>query len=100
MVIKSSATLRNNYRKVADFCIETGQPVFLTNNGEGELVVMSIQAWQEERQRIQIEEALLRIEAEERAGIAQYTPWDEVMDELHEIINEAEERQKSGINAL
>ena len=55
MTIKPSAELRNNYRKVADFCIETGEPVFLTNNGEGELVVMSIAAW---------EAAQLRMEAE------------------------------------
>jgi len=94
MVIKSSATLRNNYRKVADFCIETGQPVFLTNNGEGELVVMSIQAWQEERQRIQIEEALLRVEAEERAGIARYTPMEEVFAEMDLIIKEAGKRKR------
>jgi len=31
MMIKPSAAIRNNYRKVADYCIETGQPVFLTN---------------------------------------------------------------------
>ena len=47
MMIKPSAAIRNNYRKVANYCIETGRPVFLTNNGEGELVVMSIQAWEE-----------------------------------------------------
>jgi len=93
MVIKSSATLRNNYRKVADFCIESGQPVFLTNNGEGELVVMSIQAWQEERQRIQVEEALLRIEEEERLGIAKYTPIEEVFAQIDQIINDAEEAE-------
>lgn len=97
MVIKSSATLRNNYRKVADFCIETGQPVFLTNNGEGELVVMSIQAWQEERQRIKVEEALLRIEAEERVGIAHYTPAEEVMVDLRKIIEDAKEQKRNGI---
>ena len=34
MIIKPSAAIRNNYRKVADYCIETRQPIFLTNNGE------------------------------------------------------------------
>jgi len=86
MVIKPSAAIRNNYRKVADYCIETGQPVFLTNNGEGELVVMSIQAWEEERQRIRVEEALLRIEAEEKNGIARYTPIEDVFVEIDRII--------------
>jgi len=90
MMIKPSATIRNNYRKVADYCIETGQPVFLTNNGEGELVVMSIQAWEEERQRILVEKALMQIEAEEKAGIARYTPLEKVFSELDRIVDEVE----------
>ena len=90
MTIKPSAAIRNNYRKVADFCIETGQPVFLTNNGEGELVVMSVQAWEEERQRIRIEEALLRIEYEESNGIMRYTPIEDIFIEIDRIIGEAE----------
>ena len=90
MVIKPSAAIRNNYRKVADFCIETGQPVFLTNNGEGELVVMSVQAWEEERRRIRIDEALLRIEDEEKKGILRCTSANEVFSEIDRIIDEAE----------
>jgi PHD/YefM family antitoxin component YafN of YafNO toxin-antitoxin module len=90
MDIRPSAAIRNNYRNVADYCIETGLPVFLTNNGEGELVVMSIQAWQEERRRIQIEASLLKVEAEEAAGIARYTPVDDVFVEIGRIIDETE----------
>ena len=90
MVIKASAAIRNNYRKVADYCIETGQPVFLTNNGEGELVVMSVQAWDEERRRIRIEEALLSVEREEDNGVMRYTPLEEVFSEIEIIINEVE----------
>jgi len=95
MVIKPSATIRNNYRKIADFCIESGQPVFLTNNGEGELVVMSIQAWQEERQRIQVEETLLRAEAEKRAGIRQYVPANEAISNMRRTIKQAEEKKRN-----
>ena len=90
MIIKPSAAIQNNYRKVADYCIETGQPVFLTNNGEGELVVMSIQAWKEERWRIRVEEALLKSETEEKAGIMRYVPMDKVFSEIDHIINEVE----------
>jgi len=93
MVIKPSAAIRNNYRKVADYCIETGLPVFLTNNGEGELVVMSIQAWEEERQRLQIDEALLRTEAEEEAGLLRYTHANEVLSEIDRIIDDQEAKQ-------
>jgi len=90
MMIRPSAAIRNNYRKVANYCIETGQPVFLTNNGEGELVVMSVQSWEEERHRIRIEETLLKIEAEESAGIMRYAPVDEVFSKIDGIIDEAE----------
>jgi len=93
MVIKPSSAIRNNYRKVADYCIETGRPIFLTNNGEGELVVMSIQAWQKDRQEMHIEDALLKIEAEEAAGILRYTLMDEVFTEIDHIIKKAEETQ-------
>ena len=91
MIIKPSAAIRNNYRKVADYCIETGQPVFLTNNGEGELVVMSIQAWVEERRRIRVEESLLKTEADSKGG--GYNDLDDVLTEIDRIINEAEEAQ-------
>jgi len=91
MLIKPSAAIRNNYRKIADYCIETGRPVFLTNNGEGELVVMSIQAWEEERQRIRVEEALLQIEAEKKAGIVRYTSMEKVFSEIDRIIDEVED---------
>lgn len=90
MMIKPSAAIRNNYRKVADYCIETGLPVFLTNNGEGELVVMSIQAWEEERQRILVEDSLLQIETEEKSGTVNYTPVEKVFAELDRIIDEVE----------
>ena len=90
MEIRPSAAIRNNYRKLADYCIERGLPVFLTNNGEGELVVMSIQAWLEERRRIQSEMSLLRVEDEEAAGVARYTPASDVFTEIGRIIDEAE----------
>ena len=94
MVIKPSSAIRNNYRQVADYCIQTGQPIFLTNNGEGELVVMSIQAWQKEQQRAQVEEALLRIEAEEASGISEYMPAEEVISGLRRTIEEVKERKR------
>ncbi len=89
MIIKSSAELRNNYRKVADFCIESNEPVFLTNNGEGELVVMSIQAYNKQRQSLKIQKDLLRIEAEKAAGRAHYTPAHEALEEMRQIIDRA-----------
>ena len=40
MNIRPSAAIRQNYNEIADLCRETGEPIFLTKNGEGDLVVM------------------------------------------------------------
>ena len=40
--IKSSTDLRNNYNDISSFCHETGEPIFITKNGRGDLAVMSI----------------------------------------------------------
>ena len=40
MNIRPSAAIRQNYNEIADMCRKTGEPVFLTKNGEGDLVVM------------------------------------------------------------
>jgi PHD/YefM family antitoxin component YafN of YafNO toxin-antitoxin module len=45
MQIKPSATIRQNYNKIAALCKSSGEPVYLTKNGEGDLVVMDIEAF-------------------------------------------------------
>lgn len=42
MQIKPSASNRQNYNEIADLCKSSGEPVYLTKNGEGNLVVMDI----------------------------------------------------------
>ena len=42
MNIRPSAAIRQNYNEIADLCRETAEPIFLTKNGEGDLVVMDI----------------------------------------------------------
>ena len=43
MFIKPSTALRNEYNEIAELCKKEDSPVFLTKNGEGDLVVMSIE---------------------------------------------------------
>jgi PHD/YefM family antitoxin component YafN of YafNO toxin-antitoxin module len=90
MMVKPFAAIRDNYREIADFCIETGQPVFLTEDDGGELVVMSVQAWEKELRKNLVEETLLEIETEEKNGIIKYTPLEQVFESIDHIISEAE----------
>ena len=43
--IKSSTDLRNNYNEISKFCHES-RASFITKNGQGDLAVMSIEAYE------------------------------------------------------
>ena len=43
--IKPSAAIRRDYNSISELCKRSGEPVYLTKNGEGDLVVMDIEAF-------------------------------------------------------
>ena len=45
MNIRPSAAIRQNYNEIAELCRKTEEPVFLTKNGEGDLVVMDMETY-------------------------------------------------------
>ena len=45
MHIRPSAAIRQNYNEIADLCRRTQEPVYLTKNGEGDLVIMDIESF-------------------------------------------------------
>ena len=44
--IQSSTDLRNKYNEISSFCRESREPVFITKNGQGDLVVMSVETFE------------------------------------------------------
>ncbi|MDR2718245.1 MAG: type II toxin-antitoxin system Phd/YefM family antitoxin [Treponema sp.] len=56
--IRNSNDLMNNFNEIRDFCQNYREPIFLTNNGQGELAVMSIEAYEELVGRIELYHAL------------------------------------------
>jgi len=44
--IRPSADLRNKYNEISEFCHTYTEPVFITKNGHGDLVVMSTETYE------------------------------------------------------
>ena len=68
MNIKPSANIRQNYNEIAELCKKTGEPVYLTKNGEGDLVVMDINAFSRREKMLKLREELISVEEERLAG--------------------------------
>ncbi len=87
MNIKPSAAIRQNYNEIASICKTTGEPVYLTKNGEGDLVVMDIDAFTRREKMLRLREELLTVEEERLHGEPDYTV-DEVASMMEQAIRE------------
>lgn len=73
MNIKPSAAIRQNYNEIADLCKKTQEPVYLTKNGEGDLVVMDIDAFAKRENMLKLREELLSVEEDRINGREGFT---------------------------
>ena len=87
MNIRPSAAILQNYNEIADLCRSSKAPVYLTKNGEGDLVVMDIESFTRREKMLQLRENLLAIEEDRAMGRKGYTV-DEVESFLESILNE------------
>lgn len=83
MQIKPSAAIRQNYNEISELCKNTGEPVYLTKNGEGDLVVMDIESFNRREKMLKLRETLLTVEEERLVGIKEYT-----VDELESYLDD------------
>ncbi len=70
MNIRPSAAIRQNYNEIADLCRKSMAPVFLTKNGEGDLVVMDIESFSRREKLLTLRENLLAVEEDRAMGRA------------------------------
>ena len=82
-----SAAIRQNYNEIADLCRKSSEPVFLTKNGEGDLVVMDIESFNRREKMLKLREGLLAVEEDRLAGRTGCS-LDELESYLDNIIEE------------
>lgn len=69
------------YNELVDLCRESKEPIFLTENGEVDLVIMDIETFKRKEKMLDLREKLLSVEEERISGSKQYT-----IDELDQIL--------------
>jgi PHD/YefM family antitoxin component YafN of YafNO toxin-antitoxin module len=84
MNIKPSAAIRKNYNEISVLCKTTKEPVFLTKNGEGDLVVMDIATYSLRESMLRLREQLVAVEEDRLAGKKGF-----LIDELDEKMKKA-----------
>ena len=87
MIIKASAALRNDYSSISELAKETKEPIYITKNGEGDLVVMSIEAFEKREQMLDLRLKILQAEQERINGTETITV-SEARKRLRERTNE------------
>ena len=84
-VIRPISDLETNLSEITKVVHETDEPVFLTNNGYGDMVVMSMESWEEINFENEIYQKLIEAQAE-ACSTAKRLSHDEVFGPLRQKV--------------
>ena len=73
--IRPISDLRNNSNEISEFCRSSREPVFITKNGVGDMVVLSIDMYERQQAQLELYAKLAEAEAEaisESTGVSYY----------------------------
>jgi prevent-host-death family protein len=66
--IRPISDLRNSANEISDFCKATKEPVFITRNGSGDMVVMSVETFEKREAQLELYAKLAEAEAQAASG--------------------------------
>ncbi len=90
MLIRSSTALRNDYLKISDLAHESGEPIYVTKYGNGDLVVMSIEAFERREELYRLRAKLEAAEQMRLSNVSTYSI-DQVFEEVEDMYCGAKE---------
>ena len=85
-IIKPISDLRNNFNQISEICHKEMEPVFITKNGEGDMVVMSIALYEQQQALLELYQKLGEAEAQSLSG-APTMSHKELIKKLREELN-------------
>ena len=66
--IRPISDLRNNSNEISEFCRSSREPVFITKNGVGDMVVLSIDMFERQQAQLDLYGRLAEAETETASG--------------------------------
>lgn len=66
--IKPSSELRNKYNEISNLCKETREPVYITVNGHGDTVILSLEQFDQMKSELELLKMLAESEEDVREG--------------------------------
>lgn len=88
--IRPISDLRNHFAEITQEVQATGKPVFLTKNGSGSIVVMSMEAYEQGLYESEVYTKLMEAEVEAHDPTTQWATHDEVMASLEALLTKCE----------
>ena len=87
MMIRSATALRNDYDGMVKLSTEKQEPIYLTRNGEGEMVFLPIDLWEKRQAELELFAEMLCREQNKLAGAKTYSTAD-MRVESEELLRE------------
>ena len=83
MQIKYSTVLRNNYNEISALAHRSQEPIFITKNGDGDLVVQSVDAYEAREKMLDHRASMLEAEFSRLSGEPTYS-----VEQVREMLKE------------
>ena len=87
MMIRSATGMRNDYDGMVKLSKERQEPIFLTRNGEGEMVFLPLELWEKREAELNLLSEMLRREENRLAG-AKTANQEEMRSLTDELLHE------------
>ena len=92
--IRPVSDLRNHFAEITKEAQLSGEPIFLTKNGVGSIVVMSMESYEQNRYDSMVYDKLREAELQ-AAGTTERRSHAEVIAKAHELLDRAEDQKRA-----